>query len=574
MAHRFLPLIVIGGVLIMFCFPHAAYSDFTSDSNYQIQGTGFVANAQNILDSTFNVQITAGTQSGSSILSTLDNSLIIINGDNYLNTGNWTTTLLRDGKFLLLQGNAQDQHGNTIQLNLFGRQIESNQNGVVYSVSGKITNSSETFRVIYSAKAFLAGTTTPITTQTPTSQTTPTQQNTTPIQQTTSPIQQNTIPPNAVRISILPGSSTPSNGPYFSPSVVSVNPGTTVVWTNNDKVPHRIVSGVASAIGLNASSPAFTADGMIDSGMIAPGQSFQYTITNFNSKTYLSTTAAQYMNLPQDQTTGDITFFDPNYTWMIGVISPVSSQTSNQTQTVQINILQGASTATSNQYISPSSVRVTPGTTIVWKNNDSVPHEILSGQSQSITAGASGASTLRAPSFTADGMIDSGMIAPGQTFRYTITGTGVFAFYDSTNTWLNGNILAVSQIIQSPPMQITILPSSSLPQGSASQQNQNYVNGYYSPDQIEISPGTTIIWENNDTVAHSIWSGTATLNPVNPYIPDGKIKSGSIAPGQTFQIIVNDTGMIRFYDPSYTWMNGIIVSLPSVQNHVLNNNAP
>lgn len=562
MASRFLPLMAITGLLIIFCLPHNAYSDFTSNSNYLIQATGFVASTQNILNSRLDIQITAGAQSGSSILSTLDNSLVTINGDNYLNTGNWTATLLRDGKFLLLQGNAQDQHGNTIQINLFGRQIVSNQNGFVYSVTGKITNSSETFRVIYSAKATVVGTTAPISTTTPTSQTTSTQQN--------------TIPPNAVRISIVHGASNSNNQLFFSPSVVSVIPGTTIVWTNNDNVPHRIESGVASAITLNASRPAiFTSDGMINSSIIAPGQSFQYTITNFNYKTYLNAAAAQYLNLPQEQTSGDITFFDPTYTWMVGVISPASSQTSNQTQTVQINILQGASTATSNQnqYLTPSSVQVTPGSIIVWKNDDSVPHEILSGQSQGIGGGGAGIST-RPPLFSPDGRIDTGVIAPGQTFQYTVTGTGIFSFYDSSNTWLNGNIISVSQITQSPPVQVSILPGSSSSQGSASQQNQNYMNGYYSPDQIQISPGTTIIWKNNDNVAHSIWSGTATLSTVNPYVPDGKIKSGPIAPGQTFQVTINDTGMTRFYDPSYTWMNGIIISFPSVQNHVLNNNTP
>lgn len=559
---RILPLIAIGGLAIIFCLPHVAYSDFISNESYLIQGTGFVANSQNIFDSTFNIQITAGSQSGSSILSTLQNSQVIINGDNYLNTGNWNATLLRGGKFLLLQGNAQDQHGNTIQLNLFGRQMQISQNGFVYSISGKITNSSETLKVIYSAEATMTAAPSPVSTPAPAPTPVPTPQPT-----------QSTIPPNAVQINILPSSSKPSIGPYFSPATISVSAGTTIVWTNNDNVPHRIESGVASAVALNGSMPAFTADGMIDSGMIAPGKSFQYTITNFNSKALLSTAEAQYMNLHQQQTLGDITFFDPNYTWMIGVISPASSAT-NQTQTVQVNILAGASNATSNLYLSPSSIRVASGTTIVWKNNDSVPHEILSGQLQVTTVGGKGISTPRTPAFVPDGMINSGNIYPGQTFQYTITGTGFFSYYDPTNTWLNGNILVVSNLTQQAPVQISILAGSSLPQGSASQQNQNYVNGYYSPDQVEIAPGTTIIWTNNDSIAHSIWSGTATLNPTNPYIPDGKIKSGPIAPGKTFQVTINDTGMTRFYDPSYTWMNGIVISLPDVQNHILNNNIP
>ncbi|MGC1708763.1 MAG: hypothetical protein WA799_03045 [Nitrosotalea sp.] len=546
-------LIAIAGFLVMLCFSSNAYSDFISTDKYLIEATGFVAGTQNILDSTLDIQLTAGTQSGSSILSTLDNGLVTINGDNYLNSGNWTTTLLRDGKFLLLKGNAQDQGGNTIQLNLFGRQIQSNQDGVVYSITGKIIGS-ETFRVIYSAKIITAGTYTPPVTS-PTSQTTPTSQ-------------QNQTQSNVVRISIVSGASNPTNLVFFSPSVATVAPGTTVIWTNNDSVPHRIMSGVASVTGGNSSSPTFASDGMIDSGIIAPGKSFQYTITNFNSKAYLSAAAAQYLNLPPDQTAGDITFFDPSYTWMIGVISPMSVST--PTQTVQINILPGASTATTNQYLSPSSVQVTPGSTIVWVNQDSVAHRIISGQQQSITTGNTGRQVITAPSFNPDGKLDTGIIAPGQSLKFTITGIGVYSFYDPSNTWINGNILSVSQISSMPPVQVSILPGSSSAGGAASQQNQNYVNGYYTPDQVQIAPGTTIIWTNNDSVAHSIWSGTATLSTVNPYTPDGKIKSGPITPGQSFQVIINSTGITRFYDPSYTWMNGIIVSIPSTQTHTIN----
>lgn len=543
----------IAAFLIAVWLPHDAYSDFTTNNKYLIQATGFVAGTQNILDSSFDIQMTTGSQSGTNILSTLDNGLVTINGDNYLNTGSWTTTLLREGKYLLLQGNATDLRGNTIQINLFGRQIDSTQNGLVYSITGKITTS-ETLRVIYSAKITLAGqaaVTTPTSTQ---GQTAPNQ----------------TIS-NAVRISIVSGASNSNNQIFFSPSIVSVSPGTTIIWTNNDSVPHRIVSGVASPIRGNNSLPIFSPDGMIDSGVIPPGKSFQYTITNFNLKTFLSSSAAQYLNLPQDQTAGDITLFDQNYTWMIGVISPAA--VTAQAKSVQIDILQGASTATTNLYFSPSSVQITPGTTVVWKNDDSVPHRILTGQSQGIGGGGAGPQT-RMPVFNPDGRIDSGSIAPGQTFQYTVTGLGVFSFYDSSNTWLNGNIISVSQIVQNPPVQVSILQGSSLPQGSASQQNQFYANGYYSPDQIQISPGTTIIWTNNDNVAHSIFSGTATFSTTNPYIPDGKIKSGPIAPGHTFQITINETGMIRFYDPSYTWMNGIIVSIPTTQTKVLTGTPP
>ncbi|HJU13473.1 MAG TPA: hypothetical protein VJ792_03365 [Candidatus Nitrosotalea sp.] len=553
MGYGFFSLIAIAGLLLVFLAPHSAYSDFSANSKYLIQATGFVSGTQDVMDSSIDIQLTAGTQSGTSILSTLDTGLVTINGVNYLNTGGWTTTLLRDGKYLLLQGNAQDTQGNTIQLNLFGRQINSTPNGIVYSIGGKITGT-ETYRVIYSAKVLAAGQ--PTTVTTPTSSQTPSQG-------------QNAS--NIMRISIVAGASNKFNQIFFSPSITSVPPGTTIIWTNDDSVPHRIMSGAASAIRGNDSLPTFAPDGMIDSGIIEPGKSFQYVITNFNPRAFLSQAAAQYMNLPVDQTAGDITFFDPSYTWMVGVISPASATT--EAKSVQINILPGASTAsgTNNQFLSPAYVQVTSGTTIVWINHDSVAHRILTGQTTQNTAAIRGGSFLT-PSFVPDGKIDSGTIAPGQSFQYTITGTGTFSYYDYSNTWLNGGIVVVSQVSQNPPVQITIVQGASSSQGSASQQNQYYTNNYFLPDQVSIVPGTTVIWVNNDNIAHSIYSGTATYSTTNPFIPDGKIKSGMIPPGQTFQVIINETGIIRFYDPSYTWMNGLIISIPSSQTHVTTNN--
>ncbi len=540
----------ITGLLIILFLPNA-YSDFASNTKYLIQASGYVASTQSILDSTFVLQITSGAQSGTSMLANLDNGLVTIAGTNYLSSGGWQTTILRNGNFLLLQGDAQDQNGNAIHLNFFGRIVTSNQNGLVYSITGKITGA-ETFKVIYSAKVTTAGATTiPQAGQTPSGSTITTSQNQTQ--------------PNAIRISIVLGASNINTQQYFSPSVVNVLPGTTIIWTNNDSVPHRIMSGTASARIGNASAPTFIPDGIIDSGVIAPGQSFQYTITSFNNKGFLSDAAAKYLNLSIQQTAGDISFFDPNYPFMLGAIGPLSVSTTT-TQTAQINILQGASTATNYQFLSPSSVQVTPGSTVVWVNNDSVPHRILSGASRSTTTGGKGAGTelLVPPRFIPDGRIDSGTILPTQSYQFTIKGSGAIAFFDASNTWLNGIIISTPQISGMPPVEVSILPGSYLSQGSASQSNQYYYNQYYSQTNIQISPGTAIIWKNNDNVAHTIWSGTATNTPSNPFVPDGKIKSSPIPPGASFEAIINDTGITRFYDPSYTWMNGVIVSITPV----------
>jgi plastocyanin len=524
-------LISITGILLTISLPNA-YSQLVSDNKYLLQASGFVAGTQTIQTSEVDLQFSTGTNNNGNTPVTLENGIVSISGDSYLNSGTWTSTLLRNGQFIVVTGDAQDLSGNTIHVNIFGRLVQTSQEGLVYYFTGKITGTTEPFQVSYSAK--ITSTVSSVT-QLPT-QTTPTQ----------TPTSQNQG--NTVQVSIVSGSSNPLNQNYFSPSSIQVTPGTTIIWTNNDSVPHQIESGVISTSITNAKA-SLTPDGQINSTVIAPGKTFQYTVNNV----------------------GTITFYDPSYLWMSGAITS-KLETTTQVKTAQISILQGASTMKSGQVLSPPSIQITPGTTIIWTNNDSVPHTLLSGILSTTTQGQRGSASTApvAPSFQPDNQINSGTIQPGQTFQYTMTRTGTITFYDPAYTWINGVISSISQTsTQGKPIQVSIQPGSYQPQGSASQQNQLYTNHYYLPTDLQIIPGTTIIWTNNDTVSHRVLSGTSTQRPDNPFTPDGKFDSGVLAPGQSFQITMNDVGIIRFYDPSYTWMNGVIVSIPPSSSHII-----
>src|SRR5262249_348764 len=169
----------------------------------------------------------------------------------------------------------------------------------------------------------------------------------------------------------------------------------------------------------------------------------------------LSDAAIKYLGLDPHQTYRDITFFDPNYPFMQGAIGP-TTPAFTQTQTSQVTILDGASTATSAKFISPQAVQVPPGSTLILKNDDSVGHRILSGHSQDARVGQQGApgGQPRSPYFIPDGIVDTGIIAPGQTYSLTTRGgTGSIIFYDSANTWLNG-IVIISANSGLPPVQV------------------------------------------------------------------------------------------------------------------------
>ena len=548
MKYGFLFLMAITGLVTVLCLPHA-YSDYSTNGKYIVQASGYLLGNQTIFDSSIVLQLTMGTKSGSTIQSTLDNGLVTIADSHYLNSGIWQTSILRDGKYFVIQGDAQDQNGNTIHLNLFGRIIDSNQDGSVYAITGKITGS-ETMKVSYGAKIISVNTVSTKPTTVPTTQTTPGQQPSSS---------------NQVSISIVYGAYNQNTQVHFTPSNIQVAPGTTITWTNNDSIPHRIMSGIAKATTIDQSVPIFTFDGKFDSGVIAPGKTFQYTVTSFDATSMLDPKVAQRYNIPPDQRVGDISFFDPTYPFMVGIIAPLVPPSTAQGNIVQMNIVLGASDPNNGKFLSPSSVLLTSGATLEIVNNDSVPHLIKSGKSITTTeGGAKGPAPEKQPQFAPDNILSTGTIAPGQHYRVTVTKSGTIQIFDPSFTWINGIVVSSSTTSTTPiaPVQISILLGSSLQQGSAVQQQFNQYNTFYDPETIQIAPGTPIIWVNNDSIEHTILSGRSTQQyATNPFIPDGKIASGKIAPGQTFTAIINDTGIIRFYDPQYTWMNGVVISM-------------
>lgn len=123
---------------------------------------------------------------------------------------------------------------------------------------------------------------------------------------------------------------------------------------------------------------------------------------------------------------------------------------------------------------------------------------------------------------------------------------------------VNATIPPIPKLQLAKPMNMS---NSTVP-GTPMLENYNFVNtnkititqGQFSPSAIQVTPGTTITWMNNDTAPHRILSGTSQENHV---IFDGIIDSGILPPGQSFQFTGNDLGIIKFYD-SNTFMSGVI----------------
>ena len=67
---------------------------------------------------------------------------------------------------------------------------------------------------------------------------------------------------------------------------------------------------------------------------------------------------------------------------------------------------------------SPASLTVSTGTTVTWTNNDSVTHTVTSDT----------------------GAFSSGNLDPGQTFSFTFSQAGTFAYHCSIHTSMHGTV--------------------------------------------------------------------------------------------------------------------------------------
>ena len=74
----------------------------------------------------------------------------------------------------------------------------------------------------------------------------------------------------------------------------------------------------------------------------------------------------------------------------------------------------------------------------------------------------------------------------------------------------------------------------------------------YLPHQVEISPGESVFWDNIDSAAHTVTSGT-------PGLPDGVFDSGMIMSGGYFEFIFTNPGEYPYYCMVHPWMTGKVI---------------
>lgn len=92
-----------------------------------------------------------------------------------------------------------------------------------------------------------------------------------------------------------------------------------------------------------------------------------------------------------------------------------------------INITSGASQNVNSLGFSPSTITIVIGVnnTVLWTNDDNVPHTVTSDTSDAIV-------------FSSDNL------NPGDTFSFTFSRPGIYSYHCSYHPWMKGTIIVLN----------------------------------------------------------------------------------------------------------------------------------
>jgi len=305
-----LPILILGGIVLGLTF-NDANAELTTNNAFILEGAGFAVTEESIKTTEIDFSLLTGDKSGSRMKFVVEDGFVTLNSDDFI-VSDLTGTALRDGKFIRISGTVEDSSGNEVSLRIFGRLIQNSDDGSVYGFTGRLTHNGEIHKIIYTTK--LSGLTNILVSDTNTAE-----------------------KEGEIIVHISAGASNPGlaasyidktisgasalRAGYFSLDRISIEPGTSITFTNDDDVTHRVVSGTGLGTHSRASSGSFvicesqadatysdsskrtsdcsfTFDGRIDSGVIEPGESWTGSFDNY----------------------GFYRIIDPDYPWMSIVV--------------------------------------------------------------------------------------------------------------------------------------------------------------------------------------------------------------------------------------------------------------
>ncbi len=223
----------------------------------------------------------------------------------------------------------------------------------------------------------------------------------------------------------------------------------------------------------------------------------------------------------------------------------------------------------------PTSLVVDRGATVSWSNNDSASNTVTSGS----------------PKKGPNGLFDSSLFLPGESFENTFDTTGHFEYFSMIHPWMVGSVTVLNPLFsieydsdgdsdssdqtdepadpeptleeEGEPTEPTIDKGEyayvSVPQGTSVPGCEKSFD-CYSPSDLVISQGTKVIWSNDDNAAHTVTAGSAIDGPT------GHFDSSLFMSGTTFSHSFGSVGEFEYFCMVHPWMNGKITVVQNLPN--------
>ena len=222
---------------------------------FTLSGNGFAVSSTGISDSSAEITFSI-TQTKTKADFTLQNGVIMVDQKDY-NISDLTGSVLQNGKIFKFTATATDPTGKESKINAVGKLVDKTATQSIYTLSGSLVDSTKKMtKIVYTGKVseFIVK----------------------PVDKTSK---------TDVTIKILKGAATPEDATYQTQSAgfkfnfvsedrITISPGGTLTFVNEDDSSHSLKSGIAN---YRSHKKSFTEDGKISSGEIAPGKSWSVT---------------------------------------------------------------------------------------------------------------------------------------------------------------------------------------------------------------------------------------------------------------------------------------------------------
>ncbi len=197
----------------------------------------------------------------------------------------------------------------------------------------------------------------------------------------------------------------------------------------------------------------------------------------------------------------------------------------------------------------PFILTVQPNTIVIWQNNDTISHTIMTTWDQSIYLNRQ-ALSLRA--------------AAGQKVSFTFTKPGVYDYFDNTQArWVDSSqrVKANTGVPNYPLAMEGVIWVQGHINGLPSLATNTIPNGKdeFTTDFLAITQGGRVSWHNRDTDTHYIslvdgWSAPINAEDIGPY----QVEGTATAPptGGTTDTTFTTPGLYYYYCSAHADING------------------